>query len=180
MPTARATRTITSSPEQLWGILSDPYHLPRWWPRVERVEDVSGAAFTEVMRTRSGKTIRADFELLQSDEQSGTVVWEQVLEGTPFAGVLSMSETELRVSAAHAAAPAGLGGSGASASEVTIEMRQELSNRPAHSVSGAARSWSGVPAPASRKMPSFGGWMLRRAASRMINEALDGLERICG
>ena len=180
MPIARATRTIASPPEELWRILSDPYHLPRWWPRVERVEDVSGGAFTEVMRTRAGKTVRADFELLRSDEESGTLVWEQVLEGTPFAGVLSVSETELRVAAASSAAAGGLGGAGASASEVTIALRQELSGRPVHSASGAAQSWSPVPVPFSRRIPSPGDWMLRRAASRMIREALDGLERISG
>ena len=52
MPTARVSRTIAAPPEQLWRILSDPYHLPRWWPRVTRVEDVADGAFTEVMKTR--------------------------------------------------------------------------------------------------------------------------------
>ena len=65
MPTARASRTIAAPPEQLWRILSDPYHLPRWWPRVTRVEDVVEGAFTEVMKTRRGKTVRADFDLVR-------------------------------------------------------------------------------------------------------------------
>src|SRR6185437_16762795 len=85
------------------------------WPRVERVEDVDAGAFTEVMRTKKGRTVRADFDLVRADEPAGTVVWEQRLAGTPFAGVLSFSETELRV------VPA------AEASDVTIQMRQELS-----------------------------------------------------
>lgn len=158
MPTARATRTITSPPEELWRILSDPYHLPRWWPRVERVEAVSGEAFTEVMRTRKGKTVRADFDVVRSDEQTHTVIWEQRLQGTPFAGVLSSSETELRLAPARTA----------DASEVTIEMRQELSGSSTATVGGRAL------------FPSMGRRMVRKAAARMIGEALDGLERISG
>jgi uncharacterized protein YndB with AHSA1/START domain len=155
MQTARATRTIAAPPEQLWGILSDPYHLPRWWPRVLRVEDVAGGAFTEVMKTAKGKTVRADFDVLQSDRESGTVIWEQRLEGTPFANVLSHSQTEL-----HVAESAG-------STEVTIEMRQELSGRAA----AGSPVWG-------LSMPSVGGWMLRRAAGRTISEALSGLEEI--
>jgi uncharacterized protein YndB with AHSA1/START domain len=164
MPTARVSRTIAAPREQLWQIVSDPYHLPRWWPRVTRVEDVADGAFTEVMKTRAGKTVRADFDLVRSDEQSGTVVWEQRLHGTPFAGVLSSSETELCVAAASGAEVGGAVQGGA-ASDVTIEMRQELSNRP---IAGYKR----------RRMPSMAGLMVRRAAARTLEEALDGLERI--
>jgi len=164
MPTATASRRIAAPSEQLWRIVSDPYHLPRWWPRVERVEDVDGGAFTEVMRTRKGKTVRADFDLVRADEPAGTVVWEQRLAGTPFAGVLSVSETELRVVPAPGAGGRPAEAPGA-ASDVTIEMRQELN---AQTVTIRGR-W---------QMPSFGSWLLRRAASRTIKEALDGLEEI--
>ena len=160
MPTARASRRIAAPAEQLWRIVSDPYHLPRWWPRVERVEDVDAGAFTEVMRTKKGRTVRADFDLVRADEPAGTVVWEQRLAGTPFAGVLSFSETELRV------VPA------AEASDVTIQMRQELSG-----TAPGAPAAEGEPA-AKRRKPSLGGWLLRRAAQRTIKEALDGLEEI--
>jgi uncharacterized protein YndB with AHSA1/START domain len=165
MPTARVSRTIAAPREQLWQILSDPYHLPRWWPRVTRVEDVADGAFTEVMKTRAGKTVRADFDVVGSDERSGTVVWEQRLDGTPFAGVLSSSETEVRVAAATGGSVGGLAAPTGCSSEVTIEMRQELSNRP-------------IAALGRRRMPSMAGRMVRRAATRTIQEALDGLERI--
>jgi uncharacterized protein YndB with AHSA1/START domain len=161
MPTARASRRIAAPAEQLWRIVSDPYHLPRWWPRVERVEDVDASAFTEVMRTKKGRTVRADFDLVRADEPAGTVVWEQRLAGTPFAGVLSFSETELRV--VPAPAPP------AEASDVTIEMRQELSGHAPRSEQEPAKA---------RRRPSLGGWLLRRAAQRTIKEALDGLEEI--
>jgi len=168
MPVARASRTIAAPPEELWRVLSDPYHLPRWWPRVERVESVEEAAFTEVMRTRKGKTVRADFDVVRSDEASGTVVWEQRLDGTPFAGVLSSSATELRIAPAPVAAARGAAAQAqAAASEVTIEMRQELSETAAPSL-GLRASF----------LPSMGRRMVRRAAARTIAEALDGLEQI--
>jgi uncharacterized protein YndB with AHSA1/START domain len=154
MPTARVSRRFPVAPDRLWPIVSDPYHLPRWWPRVTRVEDVADGAFTEVMKTRKGKTVRADFDVVRNDRDSGVVVWEQRLAGTPFAGVLSTSETELRVVG------------GADASEVTIEMRQELSGQAASKIGG--RSF----------MPSMGRRMVKRAATKTIEEALDGLERI--
>jgi uncharacterized protein YndB with AHSA1/START domain len=163
MPTASASRRIPAAAEELWRIVSDPYHLPRWWPRVERVEGVDDGAFTEVMRTRKGKTVRADFDVVRADEPAGTIVWEQRLAGTPFAGVLAFSQTELRVRETA--------GSGAAASEVTIEMRQELAGdaTPRLAVFGGRPLW-----------PSMGQRMVRKAARKMIDEALDGLEAISG
>jgi len=69
----------------------DPHHLPRWWPRVMRVEDVTltgtgeADAFTEVMKTRKGKLVRADFNVIVGSEGERTLTWVQRLEGTPFA-----------------------------------------------------------------------------------------------
>jgi uncharacterized protein YndB with AHSA1/START domain len=114
VPTARRSRMIAAPVEELWEVIGDPHHLPRWWPRVTRVEDVEGKAFTEVMRTARGKLVRADFELVQSDEHARSLTWEQRLAGTPFARLLSSAET--KVSLAQA-------GEGTS---VTIELRQTL------------------------------------------------------
>jgi uncharacterized protein YndB with AHSA1/START domain len=115
MPTARRSRTIAAPAEELWDVISDPHHLPRWWPRVTRVEDVEDSAFTEVMRTRKGKLVRADFRVATCDETERTLVWEQLLAGTPFARVLRSAETEVRLQAGSA-----------QATEVTIELRQVL------------------------------------------------------
>ena len=164
MPTASASRRIRAPAEQLWRIVSDPYHLPRWWPRVERVEDVDSGAFTEVMRTRKGKTVRADFDVVRADEPAGTVVWEQRLAGTPFAGVLSFSQTELRMRSGGEAGEQAV-------TEVTIELRQELAGEatPRLAVFKGRPLW-----------PSMGQRMVRKAARKMIDEALDGLESISG
>jgi uncharacterized protein YndB with AHSA1/START domain len=114
VPTARRSRTIAASVEELWDVIGDPHHLPRWWPRVNRVEDVEGGAFTEVMTTAKGKVVRADFQLVQVEEAARRLRWEQRVQGTPFANLLKSASTEVRLAAAG------------SATEVTIELRQTL------------------------------------------------------
>jgi uncharacterized protein YndB with AHSA1/START domain len=114
VPTARRSRIIAAQAQELWEVIADPHHLPRWWPRVARVEDVEGNAFTEVMKTAKGKTVRADFELVDADEGSGTLRWEQRLAGTPFGRLLSSAATMVRLEPA----PEG--------TRVTIELRQTL------------------------------------------------------
>ncbi|HEV2982387.1 MAG TPA: SRPBCC family protein [Solirubrobacteraceae bacterium] len=114
MPTARRSRTIAAPAQQLWEVIADPHHLPRWWPRVMRVEDVEGSAFTEVMQTAKGKYVRADFELVEADEQAGTLRFEQRVDGTPFARLLRSASTMINL------APEGAG------TCVTIELSQSL------------------------------------------------------
>jgi uncharacterized protein YndB with AHSA1/START domain len=150
MPTARCTRTIPAPMPELWQTISDPHHLPRWWPRVSRVEDVTESEFTEVLSTKSGKYVRADFTLAECDEQARRLRWEQRLEDSPFARLLRSAQTEVRLKEATGETPAG------SATEVTIELRQTLNGF----------------------FSRFGGHMVRKAATRTIEEALDGLERI--
>jgi uncharacterized protein YndB with AHSA1/START domain len=115
MPNASAVRTIAAPAQELWDVVSDPHHLPRWWPRVTRVEGVEDGAFTEVMKTRKGKLVRADFQLIESDEQAHRIMWEQQVLDTPFARVLASAETEVRLQA-----------DSARQTQVTIELRQVL------------------------------------------------------
>jgi uncharacterized protein YndB with AHSA1/START domain len=117
VPTARASRTITLPLAELWEVIGDPHHLPRWWPRVTRVEDVGEGAFTEVMSTSKGRLVRADFDLVARDESEHVLRWAQRLEGTPFARVLSAAETEVRLTALPAQA---------AATDVAIELRQVM------------------------------------------------------
>lgn len=158
MPTARASRTISLPLEDLWELVCDPHHLPRWWPRVTRVENVEPDGFTEVMSTSKGKLVRADFELVARDDAAHVVRWAQRVEGTPFERVLSSAETELRL-AAHP--------SETHATDVTIVLRQVLR--------GMLRRNSRIATPAS-----LGGFLVRRAAAATIEEALKGLERVSG
>jgi uncharacterized protein YndB with AHSA1/START domain len=114
VPTARRSRTIAAPVEELWEVIGDPHHLPRWWPRVTRVEDVEGDAFTEVMRTAKGKLVRADFQVVETDEHTRSLTWEQRLAGTPFAHLMSSAETRVRLEHVE------------QGTSVTIELRQTL------------------------------------------------------
>jgi uncharacterized protein YndB with AHSA1/START domain len=114
VPTARRSRVIQAPPDRVWDTVGDPHHLPRWWPRVARVEAVSRDAFTQVLQTEGGKVVRADFRVIRS---RGPIVrtWAQELQGTPFARVFRESVTEVALE------PAGEG-----ATKVTLTARQKL------------------------------------------------------
>jgi uncharacterized protein YndB with AHSA1/START domain len=144
---ARRSRLIGAPRERVWKVVSDPYHLSRWWPKVARVEGVqerrrgTGTLWTMVLETKAGRSVRADFRCLYSTEPSA-YAWEQEIEGSPFAKVLRSSETRIRLSDAD-------GGT-----MVELEADQRL-----------------------RGMSRFGGgFMLRRATGAQLEQALDALE----
>jgi uncharacterized protein YndB with AHSA1/START domain len=114
VPTTRRTRAIAAPAQDIWELIGDPHHLPRWWPRVARVESVEPGAFTEVLASRRGRLVRADFHVVARDERDLLLRWSQQIEETPFARVLASAETELRLE------PAGR------TTNVTIELRQAL------------------------------------------------------
>jgi uncharacterized protein YndB with AHSA1/START domain len=76
--------------ERVWKVVSDPYSLPRWWPRVTRVEEVSDRGWTMVLLSDSGKPIRADYTLVRTRPMA-LLEWDQELEETPFERMLSVS-----------------------------------------------------------------------------------------
>jgi uncharacterized protein YndB with AHSA1/START domain len=96
MPTATRSRTYTVAHDELWELIADPHHQPRWWPGVERMESVAVDSFTQVLKTRRGKPIRADF-LITAREPPWMTIWEQQLPGTPFARVLSESLVQVNL-----------------------------------------------------------------------------------
>jgi uncharacterized protein YndB with AHSA1/START domain len=144
MATVRRSRTLPASPQELWRIVGDAHHLPRWWPRVTRVESVDDDSFTEVLQTERGSPVRADFRVVVSRAPS-VRAWAQELPGTPFERILARSETEIRLEAAG------------DATHVAISLAQ----RP-------------------RGLALLGAFMVRAAARRQIDEALDGLEALVG
>jgi carbon monoxide dehydrogenase subunit G len=144
VPTTRRSRTIGATPEQVWQTVSDPHHLPRWWPRVERVEAVTSDGFTQVLSTERGRAVRADFRIVASRKRE-LRAWEQDVAGTPFERILAFARTEVQLE------PMGEG------TRVTLVVRQRMR--------GSAR---------------LGGWMVRRATRRILDEALGSLEALDG
>jgi carbon monoxide dehydrogenase subunit G len=113
MPTTRRSRTVADVPERVWETVSDPYHLPRWWPRVERVEGVRGDHFTEVLTTDRGRSVRADFRVVESRAPERRA-WEQEVAGSPFERIMVTARTEVLL------APEGNG------TRVTLAIRQQM------------------------------------------------------
>ena len=147
MPRVTRKRTIGAPVEEVWDLISDPYNLPRWWPRTGRVENVerkSGgkrSQWTKVLETTEGRGVRADFRCISSAERE-RYVWEQELEGTPFARHLRSSRVEI-----------GLRGRGGE-TEVDLASVQTL-----------------------KGMSRIGSPMMRRAQGATLDDALDGIER---
>jgi uncharacterized protein YndB with AHSA1/START domain len=150
MPVARRSRTIGASPQEVWAVIADPHHMPRWWPGVKRMEGVEDDRFTQVLTTKKGRAVRMDFRVLErippvpGDDEAGRCVWEQEIEGTPFARVLGEALTEVVL------LPGPGGGT-----QVTLALTQRL-----------------------RGYSRTGGFLLRRASRERLDEALSGLERI--
>lgn len=144
MPTTRRSRTVADAPERVWETVSDPYHLPRWWPRVDRVEAVTDEAFTEVLVTDGGRAVRADFRVADSVAPQ-LRAWEQELAGSPFERIMVAARTEVRL-AAHD-----------TGTRVTLSVRQKM-----------------------RGPAQLGGFMVRRATRKVLDDALKGLDGLHG
>jgi uncharacterized protein YndB with AHSA1/START domain len=143
------TRTVEASPGEVWKLVSDPYSLPRWWPRTGRVESVEGdggrrTRWTKVLETTEGRGVRADYRCISSAEGE-RYVWEQELEGTPFERHLNSSRVEI-----------GLREKGGG-TEVKLATVQTL-----------------------KGMSRLGSPLMRRGQAKLLDEALDGIERALG
>jgi uncharacterized protein YndB with AHSA1/START domain len=114
MAVARRTRTLPVPQRELWELIADPHHMPRWWPGVMRMEAVDDDRFTQVFKTHRGHTVRADFHVLESDPPRSRT-WQQEVVGTPFERVLTESIIEVQLEPA-----------GEQATSVTLVHQQKL------------------------------------------------------
>jgi uncharacterized protein YndB with AHSA1/START domain len=96
MPTANRSRTLAATQAEVWALIEDPHHFPRWWPGVTRIEAVEDESWTQVFSTKRGRPVRVDFQLIESHPPSMRS-WEQEIEGTPFERVLNESITVVRL-----------------------------------------------------------------------------------
>ena len=110
--TVRRSRAVPVPPDDVWALVSDPHHLPRWWPLTERVEAVDPDAWTSVMRSDRGNVVRADYRV-ETDEPPRRRAWSQALEGTPFERLLREHRTEVAL----------LGGDGGTVVTLTVTQR---------------------------------------------------------
>jgi uncharacterized protein YndB with AHSA1/START domain len=94
-------KTIAAPREEVWETVVDPYHLPRWWPRVQRVEEVDGAAWTKVMISSRGRAVRSDYTRVETDAPR-RMLWRQEVDESPFERLLSEATIELELEEAGA------------------------------------------------------------------------------
>ena len=90
----RRERVVPAAPAEVWLIVSDPSRLAAWWPGVSRVEEASREAWTTVMVSPTGKSVRADYSLVEAEEPE-RVLWRHEVEESPFERLLSESTTEI-------------------------------------------------------------------------------------
>jgi uncharacterized protein YndB with AHSA1/START domain len=151
VPRVTRRRTVQAPVPEVWKLVSDPYALPRWWPRVSRVEDVDArqggrrSQWTKVLETQHGRGVRADYRCVSSAEPE-RYVWEQQLEGSPFEKHLKNATVEIEL---HA--------SGAGETRVVLTSTQTM-----------------------RGMSRLGGWMMRKGQRDILDAALDGIEAALG
>ena len=150
MPRVTRRRRIAAPLDEVWELVSDPYSLPRWWPRTSRVENVDRkpegkrSQWTKVLETAEGRGVRADYRCLSS-AQGERYVWEQQLADSPFERHLRRSVVEI-----------GLRGEDGE-TEVSLTSEQKL-----------------------RGMSKLGSPMMRGGQGKILDEALDGLETALG
>jgi uncharacterized protein YndB with AHSA1/START domain len=89
---------VPAPPEEVWGLVSDPVRLPQWWPAVSRVEDASSAAWTTVLSSPKGKSIRVDYTRVEVEPER-RLVWRQEVDESPFERILASALTEIALAA---------------------------------------------------------------------------------
>jgi uncharacterized protein YndB with AHSA1/START domain len=139
---------IAAPRDRVWDLIADPHHLPRWWPKTVRVEDVRNVGsgkrsrWTKVLGTERGRGVRADFRCT-SAATGERYVWEQDIEGTPFERIIRFSRLDIELSDA----PGG-------GTRVRLASAERL-----------------------RGLSRLGSPMMRMATRRRLDEALDGMQR---
>ena len=83
---------VPAAPEEVWGLVSDPARLPQWWPGVARVEEASPDAWTTVLTSATGKSVRADYSRVEASPPH-RLVWRHEVAESPFERILAESLT---------------------------------------------------------------------------------------
>ena len=90
----RGEIVVPATPEEVWGLVSDPARLPQWWPGVTRVEEATADAWTTVLSSPKGKAVRADYTRVEAEPER-RIAWRQEVEESPFERILASATTEI-------------------------------------------------------------------------------------
>jgi uncharacterized protein YndB with AHSA1/START domain len=149
MPRVSRARVIAAEPERVWALVSDPHNLPRWWPRTKRVESVEGADGDDERPARWTT-------VLETERGSGVRADFRCDDLVPLSRFAWTQEVE-----------------GTPFARILRSARLEIALRgapPGTEVSLASEE-------KLRGLSRLGGTMLRGAARRRLDQALDGIER---
>jgi uncharacterized protein YndB with AHSA1/START domain len=92
----RRETVVPRAPDEVWRVVSDPAQLPRWWPGVARVEEATEQAWTTVLTSPKGKSVRMDYSLVEASPPA-RLVWRQEVEQSPFERILAEATTSLEL-----------------------------------------------------------------------------------
>ena len=109
----RRERELAAAPAAVWRVVSDPTRLAAWWPGVRRVEEATSDAWTTVLVSPAGKTVRADYTMVETHEPE-RVLWRHEVQESPFERLLSESTTEIALAS---------GATGGTLVRLTLEQR---------------------------------------------------------
>ena len=148
MPRVVRSRVIGAAVERTWELVSDPHHLARWWPLAHRVEDVH----REEGSLQWTLALRSDRGTQVRADYSGGV--EE--EGRRFAWSQQLAGTPFERILKSARVEIDVTAAGGSEAESLVTLRVEERLR------GLSR---------------LGSPMMRTAAGRRLDEALENLDR---
>jgi uncharacterized protein YndB with AHSA1/START domain len=148
MPKVRRSRVIGAAVERTWELVSDPHHLARWWPLAQRVEDVRD----DDGELRWTLALRSDRGTQVRADYSGGVEDE----GRRFAWTQQLAGTpfERILRSARVEIAVGAAEGSDEASVVMLRSDERL-----------------------RGLSRLGAPMMRAAAGRRLDEALENLDR---
>jgi uncharacterized protein YndB with AHSA1/START domain len=96
----RRETVVPEGLDEVWRLVSDPAQLPRWWPGVTRVEEASPEAWTTVLTSPKGKSVRMDYTRVEAAAPT-RLVWRQEVEASPFERILAEATTSLELTEAE-------------------------------------------------------------------------------
>lgn len=147
MPRVTRRRTIAAPIGEVWDLIADPYNLPRWWPRTSRVESVD--------RKPGGKRSQWT-KVLETAEGRGVRADYRCLsaaEGERYVWEQQLAGSPFERHLRSSVVEIGLREKDAG-TEISLTSEQKL-----------------------RGMSRLGSPMMRGGQGKILDEALDGIER---